>query len=220
MMPPLLVLAAYLLGAVPASYLAGKWTRGIDLRQHGSGNLGATNTFRVLGAKVAAPVMVFDILKGTFPVLAFSQWDGSPDWRWELAYGAAAIVGHVFSIYMGFKGGKGVATSAGVFLALAPLAVGVGLLTWLIVIRTTRMVSAGSVSAALVVMALLLMPFAHVPAEVKILGSAICLFVIFAHRENIKRILNGTESRFGSGKKPDEETVAAAAVTADAEEPT
>lgn len=221
--PLLFVVLSYLWGAIPASYIAGRLARGIDLRRHGSGNLGATNTFRVLGAKVAAPVMVFDILKGFFPVYLFYHrglgWDGSGDWRWGLAYGAAAIVGHVFSIYMGFKGGKGVATSAGVFLALAPLAVGVGLLTWLIVLRTTRMVSAGSVSAAVVVLAMLLMPFSRVPAEVKILGSAICLFVIFAHRENIKRILNGTESRFGSGKKPDAETVGAAAVTADAEEP-
>jgi len=221
--PLLFVLLSYLWGAIPASYIAGKMARGIDLRQHGSGNLGATNTFRVLGAKVAAPVMVFDILKGFFPVFLFYAhglgWDGTGDWRWGLAYGAAAIVGHVLPVYMGFKGGKGVATSAGVFLALAPLAVGVGLLTWLVVLRTTRMVSAGSVSAALVVMVLLLMPFTHVPAEVRILGCAICLFVVFAHRANIQRILNGTESRFGSGNKADEATVGAAAVTADAEEP-
>ena len=220
--PLLWVVVSYLWGAIPASYVAGRLARGIDLRRHGSGNLGATNTFRVLGAKVAAPVMVFDVLKGFLPVILFSAlgagWDGTGDWRWGLAYGAAAIVGHVFSIYMAFKGGKGVATSAGVFLALAPMAVGIGLLTWLIVLRTTRMVSAGSVAAALVVMAMLLMPFSHVPAEVKILGCAICLFVVFAHRSNIQRILNGTESRFGSGKKPDD-TVAAAAVAADAEDP-
>ena len=220
--PLLWVVVSYLWGAIPASYVAGRLARGIDLRRHGSGNLGATNTFRVLGAKVAAPVMVFDVLKGFLPVILFSAlgagWDGTGDWRWGLAYGAAAIVGHVFSIYMAFKGGKGVATSAGVFLALAPMAVGIGLLTWLIVLRTTRMVSAGSVAAALVVMAMLLMPFSHVPAEVKILGCAICLFVVFAHRSNIQRILNGPESRFGSGKKPDD-TVAAAAVAADAEDP-
>jgi glycerol-3-phosphate acyltransferase PlsY len=98
------------------------------------------------------------------------------------------------------------------------MAVGVGLLTWLIVLRTTRMVSAGSVSAALVVMVLLLMPFSHVPAEVKILGCAICLFVVFAHRSNLQRIVNGTESRFGGGNRADEETVGAAAVAADAED--
>jgi acyl phosphate:glycerol-3-phosphate acyltransferase len=215
--PLLFVLVAYLWGAVPASWIAGKLARGIDLREHGSGNLGATNTFRVLGARVAAPVMVFDILKGLLPVVLFSQWDGSPDWRWELAYGAAAIVGHVFSIYMRFRGGKGVATSAGVMLAEAPVALGAGLVVWLIVLRTTRMVSAGSIAAALTVLALLFVT--PVRPDIRILGVAVCLFVIFAHRSNIQRIMNGTEARFGGGKKAEEATVGAAAVAADAEEP-
>ncbi len=218
MSPWIFLALAYLWGAIPASYVAGRMTRGIDLRQHGSGNLGATNTFRVLGAKVAAPVMVFDILKGTLPVLLFSQWDSSGDWRWELGYGAAAIIGHVFSVYVGFKGGKGVATSAGVFLALAPPAVGAGLLVWLIVLRATRMVSAASISAAATVGILLLLGFG-IRDEVRILGGAIVLFIIFAHRSNIGRIMAGTEPRFGSGRKPAEAAVGAAAVTADAEEP-
>jgi acyl phosphate:glycerol-3-phosphate acyltransferase len=215
-LPLLFVLLSYLWGAIPASWVAGK-LRGVDLRQHGSGNLGATNTFRVLGAKVAAPVMVFDILKGVLPVLLFQRWDGSSHAYWALAYGAAAIVGHVFSIYMRFRGGKGVATSAGVFLALAPLAVGVGLAVWLVVLAATRMVSAASVSAAAVVGVLLLLPFSAIPVEIRVLGCAICLFVIFAHRSNLRRILDGTESRFG-GKKPEEAVVAAAAAAADAEE--
>lgn len=216
MSPWLFVVLSYLIGAIPASYVAGRMAKGIDLREHGSGNLGATNTFRVLGAKVAAPVMVFDILKGTFPVIAFGQWDGSNDWRWALAYGAAAIVGHVFSIYMHFKGGKGVATSAGVFLGLAPLALGIGLLVWLLVLRGTRMVSAASISAALAVGVAL--PLTPVPAEVRVLGYAVVAFVIFSHRSNVARILNGTEPRFGKGREP-RATVAAAAVTADAEKP-
>lgn len=216
MSPWLLVAASYLLGAIPASYVAGRMAKGIDLREHGSGNLGATNTFRVLGARVAAPVMVFDILKGTFPVVAFSQWDAAgTDPRWALAYGAAAIVGHVFSIYMRFKGGKGVATSAGVFLGLAPVALGAGLAVWLIVLKTMRMVSAASILAALVVGVVL--PLTPVePEEVRYLGLAVVAFVIFAHRGNIGRILKGTEPRFGARKEP-QATVAAAAVTADAE---
>jgi glycerol-3-phosphate acyltransferase PlsY len=152
-------------------------------------------------------------------VLLFTRWDGTGDWRWGLAYGAAAIVGHVFPVYLNFKGGKGVATSAGVFLAEAPLAVGVGLVVWLVVLAATRMVSAASVAAAAVVGALLLLPVAHVPVEVRVLGCAICLFVIFAHRGNIRRILDGTESRFGRGKKTEDAVVGAAAVAADAEEP-
>lgn len=220
MSPWLLVLASYLWGAVPASYVAGRLVRGIDLREHGSGNLGATNTFRVLGARVAAPVMAFDVLKGFLPVFLFGAWDAAAavpaDLRWKLAYGAAAIVGHVFSVYVGFKGGKGVATSAGVFLALAPIAVGAGLLTWLVVLRGTRMVSAASISAAAVVgVLLLLLPGVETP--VRFLGLGVVAFVVFAHRSNIGRILEGTEPRFGQ-KKDAEATVAAAAVTADGEE--
>jgi glycerol-3-phosphate acyltransferase PlsY len=216
-LPLLFVLLAYLWGAIPASWVAGK-LRGVDLRRHGSGNLGATNTFRVLGAKVAAPVMGFDVLKGLLPVLLFTRWDGTGDWRWGLAYGAAAIVGHVFPVYLRFKGGKGVATSAGVFLALAPLAVGVGLVVWLGVLAATRMVSAASVAAAAVVGVLLLLPLSHLPVEVRVLGCAICLFVIFAHRGNLRRILDGTESRFGRGKKTEDAVVGAAAAAADGEE--
>lgn len=221
MSPWLLVVASYLWGAVPASYVAGRLVRGIDLREHGSGNLGATNTFRVLGAKVAAPVMAFDVLKGFLPVFLFGAWDSAAaapaDLRWKLAYGAAAIIGHVFSVYVGFKGGKGVATSAGVFLALAPIAVGAGLLTWLVVLRTTRMVSAGSISAAAVVGALLLL-LPGVETPIRFLGLGVVAFVIFAHRSNIGRILKGTEPRFGQKKDAAEATVAAAAVTADGEE--
>lgn len=215
MTPALLVVAAYLIGAIPASYIAGRLAKGIDLREHGSGNLGATNAFRVLGAKVAAPVVIFDILKGTFPVVAFSRWDGSADWRWELAYGAAAIIGHVFPVYMRFRGGKGVATSAGVFLALAPEAVGLGLLTWLVVLKLTRMVSAGSIAAGAVVGVLLGLNLPPERLEVRLLGGLIVAFIIFAHRANVGRILRGEEHRFGMKKEP-RATVAAAAVTADA----
>lgn len=218
MSPWLALAASYLWGAVPASYLAGQWSRGIDLRRHGSGNLGATNTFRVLGAKVAAPVMVFDILKGFLPVFLFTRWDEPAGWQWGLAYGAAAIVGHVYPVYMRFKGGKGVATAAGVFLALAPLAIGVALLTWLGVLKVTRMVSAASLTGAAalaVVLALAPPPGGH--PEIRWLGWAIAAFVVFSHRANLRRIVRGEEPRFGRGHEP-EATVAAAAITADAEE--
>jgi glycerol-3-phosphate acyltransferase PlsY len=216
--PWLALAASYLWGAVPASYLAGKWSRGIDLREHGSGNLGATNTFRVLGAKVAAPVMVFDILKGFLPVFLFTRWDGPADWRWGLGYGAAAIVGHVYPVYMRFRGGKGVATATGVFLALAPLAIGVAILTWLGVLKGTRMVSAASLAgAAALSVALALAPPPGGHDEIRWLGWAIAAFVIFSHRANLRRIVRGEEPRFGRGHEP-EATVAAAAITADAEE--
>ena len=202
MSPWLLLAASYLLGAVPASYVAGKWARGIDLRQHGSGNLGATNTFRVLGPKVAAPVMVFDVLKGFVPAFFFARWDSSADWRWALAYGLAAIVGHIFSIYVNFKGGKGVATGGGVFLGLAPLSVGVAFLVWIVVLRAGRMVSLASILAAVTLVAALWI--VGYPMEVQLLGTAVAAFIVFAHRANIGRLMRGEEPRFGSGKKPPE----------------
>ncbi|HEV2145856.1 MAG TPA: glycerol-3-phosphate 1-O-acyltransferase PlsY [Longimicrobiaceae bacterium] len=219
MSPWLLLAGSYLLGSIPASYLAGRWARGIDLREHGSGNLGATNTFRVLGPKVAAPVMLFDVLKGFFPAWFFPRWDASADWRWALAYGAAAIVGHVFSIYMRFRGGKGVATGAGVFLALAPAAVGGAFLVWLAALLVGRMVSLASVLAALTVVPLLWLRQDR--TEVLVLGTAVAAFIVYSHRANVGRILRGEEHRFGKktvAEHPAETTVAAAAAVADAED--
>lgn len=200
MNPWLLLLASYLLGSIPSSYLAARAVRGIDLREHGSGNLGATNTFRVLGPGVAAPVMLFDVLKGFLPAALFPRWSTAGDWRWALAFGAAAILGHVFSIYMRFRGGKGVATGAGVFLALAPLAVAVALGVWLLVLRVGGMVSLASVIAAATLAATLFL--VEDRPEVLMLGSAIALFILVSHRSNLRRILRGEEHRFGRGKGP------------------
>ncbi|HEX6926256.1 MAG TPA: glycerol-3-phosphate 1-O-acyltransferase PlsY [Longimicrobiaceae bacterium] len=198
MIPALLALVSYLLGAIPTSYIAGRWTRGIDLRKHGSGNLGATNTFRVLGARVAAPVMVVDVAKGFLPTLLFPRWDGTPEWSWVLAYGAAAVLGHVFPVYMRFRGGKGVATGAGVFLAIAPRAVLPAVVAWLVVLKLSRMVSLASITAAVTLIAGLLVTEDRLP--VLLTGVAISLFVIYAHRSNIRRIMRGEEHRFGGGR--------------------
>jgi glycerol-3-phosphate acyltransferase PlsY len=198
--PWLLLAASYLLGAVPASYLAGKWARGIDLREHGSGNLGATNTFRVLGARVAAPVMLFDVAKGFVPAFVFPRWVPSAETlHWALAYGVAAIVGHVFSVYVRFKGGKGVATGAGVFLGLAPLGVGIAFVVWIVVLRAGRMVSLASILAALTLVAALWIR--DYPTEIRLLGTGVAAFIVFAHRANIRRLTKGEEPRFGSAKK-------------------
>ena len=192
------LVASYLLGAVPSGYIAGRAFRGIDLREHGSGNLGATNAFRVLGPRIAAPIMLFDLLKGFVPVWFFPQWDGSFSSAWALAYGAAAIVGHVFPVYMSFRGGKGVATAAGVFLGLAPVAVGVALLVWLVALRLFRMVSLASIAAALVLLVVMLVT--PQPDALRWLAAAISAFVIYAHRANIGRIRRGEEYRFGADK--------------------
>ncbi len=194
--PILLLAAAYLLGATPTSYWVGRGLRGIDLREHGSGNLGATNVFRVLGWKAALPVVVVDVLKGWVPVALFPALHPGVSEGWTLAFGAAAIIGHVFSFWVGFRGGKGVATSAGVFLALSPWGVLIALAVWMIAVALTRYVSLGSILAAAVLpVAVFLLP--HGGGNLlKAFTLALAAFVIWAHRANIRRLLRGEENRF------------------------
>jgi len=198
--PVLLILLAYVIGATPTSFWVGRIFFGVDLRTKGSGNLGATNTFRVLGWKAALPVALMDVLKGWFPVWFFPQRDHSAIWEWTLAYAAAAILGHVFSFWVRFKGGKGIATSAGAFLALSPWGVLSALVVWVGVTFSTRMVSAGSLAAAAVLpVALLFLP--HKGGTTLILfTTALAVFVFWAHRTNIRRLLKGEEHRFGKEK--------------------
>ena len=195
----LLVLAAYLIGAFPSSYVVGKLTRGIDLRQHGSGNLGATNAFRVLGWKAATPVFILDIFKGWLPTFWFPRIDGNPAWEFALAYGAAAVIGHAFSVYVRFKGGKGVATSAGVFLALAPAAIGITTIVWVTLLFATGIVSVASVVSAIVLPIAVLLIGSH--RLVLALAIALALFVTYAHRANIKRLMRGEEPSFRKKKE-------------------
>lgn len=194
----LLLIAAYVVGATPTSYLVAR-ARGVDLRRHGSGNLGATNAFRVLGWKPALPVMLVDVAKGWFPTAFFPLWDGAPQAEWALAYGAAAIVGHVFSFWVGFRGGKGVATSAGVFLAIAPWAVLIAFIVWGVTVTLMRIVSVASILAA-VVLPLAVYVTNEPPFELA-LSVGLAAFVIYAHRANIRRLLRGEEARFGQRKE-------------------
>jgi glycerol-3-phosphate acyltransferase PlsY len=190
---------AYLLGSIPAAYIAGKLTRGIDLRQHGSGNLGATNAYRVLGAKVASVVMAFDAAKGAVPVLLFPRWleTSQPD-LWAIAYGLAAIVGHVRPIFLLWKGGgKGVATASGVFLGLAWLPTLLAFAVWLLVIFTSGYVSLASLSAA-IVLPLALAFTEGVRSPHFIVAAGVGLFVFWSHRANIGRLRRGEEHRFGA----------------------
>jgi acyl phosphate:glycerol-3-phosphate acyltransferase len=185
---------SYGVGAIPTSYLVGR-LRGVDLRQHGSGNLGATNAFRVLGWRAAAPVMILDVAKGWAPTALFPLLAGTTSLYWALAYGVAAIVGHVFSVFVGFRGGKGVATSAGVFVALAPWAVLIGFVVWGVTVVLTRIVSLGSLLAALVLPVAVFVT--NEPRVVFWLSVGLSLFVIYAHRANIRRLARGEENRFG-----------------------
>jgi glycerol-3-phosphate acyltransferase PlsY len=189
------LVASYLLGAVPTSFIVAKLFRGIDLRQHGSRNLGATNVYRVLGWKYAIPVGVFDVAKGAIPVWLFGP--QVPEWPlFPLLCGIVAVVGHVFSVFVGFRGGKGVATASGVVLGLAPWAFVVVMLIWAILVRLTGYVSLGSVvSAAIFPIAAYLLHGARGP--VLVIEIALALFIVWKHRTNLQRLAAGTENRFG-----------------------
>jgi glycerol-3-phosphate acyltransferase PlsY len=195
------LVASYFVGAIPTSYLAGRIFRGIDLREHGSRNLGATNVYRTLGPRYAIPVGLVDIAKGAVPVLVFGPRVSNSE-LFALACGIAAILGHVFSVFVRFRGGKGVATAAGVMLGLAPLALGVAALTWLAVLKLTGYVSLASVgAAALFPLAVYLLERPDRP-EILWLDALVAAAIIWLHRANIRRLLNGTESRFGRRATP------------------
>jgi acyl phosphate:glycerol-3-phosphate acyltransferase len=194
-----LLLLSYLLGSIPTSYLMGKYFHGLDLREHGSGNLGATNAFRVLGVKSALPVMLVDIAKGFVPTWVFPPLIGA-GFGWTLAFGSAAIVGHMFSVWVGFKGGKGMATSAGVFLGLAPWAVLAGLVLWCVLTFGTGYVSLGSIVTALALPVLVALTPHRGGAALFWFGAALAAVVVWAHRGNVRRLVRGEEHRFRSGR--------------------
>jgi glycerol-3-phosphate acyltransferase PlsY len=188
-----ILLAAYLLGSIPTGLLLGK-LYGIDVRKEGSGNIGATNLYRTVGRKVGIITLVGDCFKGLIPVLAI-KYSALPV---EVAawVGLAAFCGHVFSVFLKFRGGKGVATALGVFLGLSPLSVVIAVVLFLLLMLKWRYVSLGSVSAAAV------MPFAvylmgNGPTLVCV-TTIISLIVIARHYENILRLVAGTENRFKS----------------------
>ena len=198
MSPLVLLLLSYLLGSIPTSFWVARTVYGVDLRQRGSGNLGATNTFRVLGWKAALPVFVVDVAKGFVPAWWFPR-IGHTSWGWAILFGAAAIIGHVFSVWVRFRGGKGIATSAGVFLGLAPWAVLCGFVVWAITVATTRIVSLASMLAALTIpVAVWALPHEGGVA-LQYFTIALAAFVIWAHRDNLRRLMRGEEHRFGRG---------------------
>jgi len=197
----LAVVAGFLLGSLPASHLAGRWSRGIDLREHGSGNLGATNVFRVLGWRIALPVVLVDIGKGALAVaIGLSpgiRLESVPDLVGLLA-GIAAILGHSFSPFVRFQGGKGVATAAGAFLTLAPWGAIPAVAVWILLLGTTRIMSIASVAAAAV------LPVSVISHELRNWGDGVNwatlvasvlvgALVLLRHRANLQRLRDGTE---------------------------
>jgi glycerol-3-phosphate acyltransferase PlsY len=188
--------ASYLLGAVPTSHIVSRLFAKIDLRHHGSGNLGATNLYRVLGWKYAVPVAMFDIAKGAVPVLVFGPQVTQSE-LFALACGILAILGHVFSVFVRFKGGKGVATAAGVMLGLTPLPLAIAAVVWGLVLLLTGYVSLASISAAAVLPAAVYLLEDPRTPELLWIVLLVAAGVIVLHRQNIQRLLKGTENRFG-----------------------
>jgi len=198
MTPAVALVLSYLSGSIPFAAIAGK-LRGVDLRKHGSGNLGATNVFRVLGWKIGVAVFLADALKGALPVLFLPPRIVSPrdPVVWAIACGIAAIAGHVRPIFLGLRrGGKGVATAAGVFFALAPIPMAVTFAVFVGVVLGTGYVSLGSLISAVVLPVLLLVTLGP-RAPLFAVSTVIALFVFWTHRTNIARLRRGEEHRFG-----------------------
>jgi acyl phosphate:glycerol-3-phosphate acyltransferase len=191
-------LGSYLLGSVPTSYLVGRWIAGKDLRQHGSKNLGATNVYRVLGLKYAIPVALVDVTKGVVAVTVIAPQVSAEPWV-PIAFATAAVLGHVFPVFLKFRGGKGVATAGGAVLVLAPTALAVSLVVWVVALTLTGYMSVASVLGALVfpVAVWFVMPEDSYAVAV---GLALAAFIVFTHRTNIRRLALGIENRLGQGR--------------------
>ena len=199
-----IALISYLIGSIPAAYLAGRLA-GVDIRKVGSGNVGATNVLRVLGKRFGYPVFLLDFLKGVGAIqLSMLLWDNSHTTEigrelYGIIAGACCVIGHVYPVWLGFKGGKGVATSAGVLFGLMPVAALVMGLVWIVTFETTRYVSIASLAAAvampLAVGAMLWLGALRAPV---LLYFSICLaaIVVVRHRSNFSRLIKGTEERF------------------------
>ena len=202
------IVAAYLLGSVPFGYLAGR-LNGVDLREHGSHNIGATNAVRVLGKKWGVSVFVCDFLKGFLPLWLMKQHLGgdatafsAESMGWFLGVMFALVLGHTFTCFLHFRGGKGVATTAGCLFALSPLIGGAALATWLVMMILTRYVSLSSMVAGLAMLVASAVEFWHgdatlTGADGMVLGLLLMIFllVVYKHRANIARLCNGTEPK-------------------------
>ena len=196
----LLLIAAYLIGSVPTALWVSRRFFGIDIRDYGSGNAGATNTFRVLGSKWGSFVMIVDIVKGVvatslyilIPYYMTDDWDRTNFMIW---LGLACVIGHIFPLWASFRGGKGVATLFGMILAIQPIVAVCCIGVFLIVLFLTRFVSLSSILAGISFAVLILFIFNDDVTLYRIFSVAVALLVILTHQKNINRIFNGTESK-------------------------
>jgi acyl phosphate:glycerol-3-phosphate acyltransferase len=204
------VIIAYILGSIPTAVWIGKAFHGIDVREHGSGNAGATNTIRVLGWKTGVPVLIIDMAKGwtaaMLPVFfRLAPVDSALLTNLQILTGVIAITGHIFPVFAGFRGGKGVATVAGAVLAIHPWLTLAGLGVFVIVLAATGIVSVASMSAGIVFPILLLTLFDTPSVLFKVFSVAVAIALIITHRNNIKRLLKGEEKKLFKKKEKTEE---------------
>lgn len=197
------IILAYLIGSIPTSYIAGRLTKGIDIRKYGSGNVGATNTLRVLGKKMGAVVLLIDMAKGAFcvivlPAIFFSNQlhIGLPIFKAYIA--AFVIFGHIWTIFLKFKGGKGVATTCGVFLALSTIPALIAILIWVLTVIISKYVSLSSL-IMMVSLPFLILMFKQ-PRAYLILSITLCILISYTHRSNIKRLIFGQENKIIKNK--------------------
>lgn len=194
-----LLVIAYLLGSIPSAVWIGRHFYGIDVREHGSHNAGATNTLRVLGRRAALPVFLLDVFKGFAAVMLshLSGYEAGSDamFNLKIALVAAAVIGHILPIFAGFKGGKGVATLAGATLGVYPSAVLLCLLVFILILATTHYVSLGSMSAGIAFPIFVIGVFGERSTTLIVFSCVIAVLLLFTHRKNIKRLLSGTESK-------------------------
>lgn len=196
---------SYFIGSIPFGFIIARVAKGIDIRQAGSGNPGATNVWRVMGKKYGILVFILDMMKGFLPVLIFDYvTSGQSRSLYTILCGAGVILGHTFPVFLGFKGGKAAATGCGVFLWLAPLPLFISVAAWLLTTFISRYVSLGSmVSTVVLVISIILLnnePFGS-GLSLTLFSIFISLFLIFRHKSNIKRIINGTENKIGRKTK-------------------
>lgn len=193
------IICSYLLGAIPTGYLAGRILKGIDIRQHGSKNMGATNVMRTLGKGPGIAVLLIDILKGILPLVVFANVFGLDQPLVLVAIGVMSVIGHNWTVFLGFKGGKGVATSLGVLIGLAieiagirPV-LGLTIAVWLLVFLPSGYVSLASMTAGVALP--VLMVYFNAPFALKVMSIVLCIFIVLRHRANLARLAIGQENK-------------------------
>ena len=210
----LVLVLSYLLGSIPASIVVGRVAAGLDIREHGSGNAGATNVYRVLGLGPAILTGFVDVAKGSLAVVVISGIHaGTPPQLsadvLKIVAGGAAVAGHIWTVFAGFRGGKGMATAIGALLFIAPAALGAALVVWLILLFTVRIMSIASLSAAIILPLATWVwetnPDGSTSTELLWFSIVLSLLIFFTHRANIGRILRGEEKRLGRSSKNGED---------------